>query len=438
MPCSPSWTRSSPELAPCRAWARAGSDDVRVSRLTVYNALAAVNAANAWHSFDRRSYGSVASFAAGWPTSELPLQALGAHVAANALGARAWRGRTAPVDAALAAGTAITLLALHRVARGSSAVYDAALRDGLGADYRDRVVQLKFPGADAATARTPGVLRMMRIRRRFAHDHDISYGPARKANMLDVWRRDDLPRDAAAPVLLQLPGGAWTIGNKQAQAYPLMSHLAERGWVCVAINYRLSPRHRWPAHIVDVKRAIAWLRENIAEYGGDPGFIAVTGGSAGGHLTALAALTANDAQWQPGFEDADTTVQAAVPFYGEYDWTDRDGIGNHDLVRHLERLVTRTKLADNFELFDRASPTSRVHAGAPPFMLSHGVNDSLIPVEEARLFVSRLRAVSTAPVVYAELPHAQHAFDIFGSPRATAAAEAVARFLGVVYGEYRS
>ena len=70
-----------------------------------------------------------------------------------------------------------------------------------------------------------------------------------------------------------------------------MSHLAELGWVCVSINYRLSPKQSWPDHIVDVKRAIAWVEDNIADYGGDPEFIAVTGGSAGGHLSALAALT---------------------------------------------------------------------------------------------------------------------------------------------------
>ena len=70
-----------------------------------------------------------------------------------------------------------------------------------------------------------------------------------------------------------------------------MQHLAAKGWVCVAINYRLAPRDPFPAQIVDVKKAIAWIRENIASYGGDPDYIAITGGSAGGHLTALAALT---------------------------------------------------------------------------------------------------------------------------------------------------
>ena len=80
--------------------------------------------------------------------------------------------------------------------------------------------------------------------------------------------------------------------NKHEQALPLMNHLAARGWVCVAANYRLSPRATFPDHLIDLKRALAWIREHIAEFGGDPGFVAATGGSAGGHLSSLLSLTA--------------------------------------------------------------------------------------------------------------------------------------------------
>ena len=147
------------------------------------------------------------------------------------------------------------------------------------------------PRPDGATAKKPGAARMLRVYRDYAHDGDISYGEFGSRNHLDIWRRPDLDRSGRAPVLLQIPGGAWMVGNKRGQAHPLMSHLAELGWICVAINYRLSPRSTWPDHIVDVKRAIAWTKEHIAEYGGDPDWIAITGGSAGGHLSSLAALT---------------------------------------------------------------------------------------------------------------------------------------------------
>ena len=108
-------------------------------------------------------------------------------------------------------------------------------------------------------------------RRRYVEKTNVvSYGPHGRANLADIWRRRDLPRDGKAPVLVQVPGGAWVIGMRRPQAYPLMSHLVARGWVCVSIDYRVSPMHTWPEHIVDVKRALAWVKENIADYGGDP------------------------------------------------------------------------------------------------------------------------------------------------------------------------
>jgi acetyl esterase/lipase len=274
---------------------------------------------------------------------------------------------------------------------------------------------------------------MLRIYRDYVHDADISYGEYGRANHLDLWRRPDLNPDAKAPVLFQIPGGAWTTGNKRGQAHPLMSHLAELGWVCVAINYRHSPRNTWPDHIIDVKRALAWVKTHIAENGGDPDFVAITGGSAGGHLSSLAALTPNDLRFQPGFEDADTRVQAAVPFYGVYDFTRIEDAMHPSMPELLERMIIKQPHTTNLQSYIDASPVSHVSADAPPFFVLHGRNDSLVPVEQARSFVAKLRGVSTQPVVYAELPFAQHAFDMLGSVRAAHAAIAVEQFLAEIY-----
>ena len=163
---------------------------------------------------------------------------------------------------------------------------------------------------------------------------------AARRHRLDVYKHPDA--GPGAPVLLQIHGGAWVIGNKNQQGLPLMYQLAARGWVCVATNYRLSPRATWPAQILDCKRALAWVRANIAEYGGDPDYVVVTGGSAGGHLSTLLALTPNDPQFQPGFEEVDTHVRAMVPFYGVYDWTNRFGQrGKRDGLRARARAHDR-------------------------------------------------------------------------------------------------
>ena len=97
------------------------------------------------------------------------------------------------------------------------------------------------------------------------------------AQVLDVWRRKDLPTQPA-PVLVFVPGGAWVHGrSRMLQGSALMSRLAEQGWVCLAIDYRVSPHHRWPRHIIDVKTAIAWARANVDKFGGDRNFVAVAG-----------------------------------------------------------------------------------------------------------------------------------------------------------------
>jgi acetyl esterase/lipase len=141
-------------------------------------------------------------------------------------------------------------------------------------------------------------------------------------------------------------------------------------------------------------------------------------------------LTANDPEYQPGFEDADTTLQAAVPVYGVYDFTNRLGTM---LVRFrrqmLEPMIMKAFLDEEPEKFHRASPIDRVHPDAPPFLIVHGDRDTLAPVEDARLFAERLRETSRSEVVYAELPGAQHAFDIFASPRTARMLDGTLRFL---------
>jgi acetyl esterase/lipase len=257
------------------------------------------------------------------------------------------------------------------------------------------------------------------------------WGDGNRRHRLDIYRSRVAP-PSAAPVIVYIHGGAWIIGEKREQGKPMMFELVARGWVCVSINYRLSPKATWPDHIVDAKRAVAWVKEHIGEYGGDPSFVAVSGGSAGGHLSALLALSAGDPAFQPGFEEADTTVQACAPFYGVMDLTgspDDSGRYARGLVKLLETRVMKTTVAERPELFRDASPTFRVRPDAPPFFVLHGRNDTLVPVPVARTFVERLREVSGAPVAYAELPLAQHAFDVLASLRCQATTSAVADFL---------
>ncbi len=402
---------------------------LRRPRPVLRAALEVVNAANGVRPLGREGYVTLPVFAFGWPTTEVAPLYLGASVLDAAR--RGLRGDFAGRRGKFALGLTglawgLLGLIMYRDAR-SSPPLESALREALGDDYAS------VTAVAQARRRHGGVIATGLTRRRYVErTSTVRYGPHGRANLADIWRRDDLPRDGRAPVVLQVPGGAWSIGMHRPQGYPLMSHLAERGWICVSMAYRVSPRHTWPDHIVDVKRALAWIKENIAQYGGDPDFVAITGGSAGGHLAALAALTPGDPRYQPGFEAADTSVVAAVPLYGRYDWFTTEGAGRKEFIAFLQKFVVKKPFAANRQVYLDASPITRIRPDAPPFFVLHGTDDSLIPVIEGREFVEALRAVSTSTVAYAEMPHAQHAFDFYGSPRAHYTAEAVERFLSWV------
>ncbi len=410
------------------------TDDRAASWFLASSVIGAANTANARKPFARTGPVSVPSFFTGWITSEMPLHAIAWQALATLLfvrrGAlRRFRGWVALV---LSVASWSHLLRIWRVSTEAGEVYEAALVEGLGPDLAEGTLPKAAPAEEVLVRTRLAKGPLMTWRRDYVQSGKIAYGDAGRRNELDIWRHKDLPADGRAPVLLQVHGGAWIIGNKEQQAMPLMAHMADHGWICVSINYRLSPRATWPAHIVDVKRAIAWVKANIADYGGDPDFVCITGGSAGGHLSSLAALSPNQPAFQPGFEDADTSVAAAVPFYGVYDWINRDGTGRNDMEDVLARLVLKARRQDAPEVWEEASTMSWVGPQAPPFMVIHGTNDSLVPVEQARSFVAMLRAASAEPVVYAELPGAQHAFEVFDSARTLYTVGAVHRFLETI------
>jgi acetyl esterase/lipase len=217
---------------------------------------------------------------------------------------------------------------------------------------------------------------------------NLRYGPARRGNRLDVY----LPRrhrGTRAPVLVYFHGGGFRMGSKMLGAHPLLYRLAARGWVCVSADYRLL-RAGYPDQLADTRAALAWARDNAQTYGGDPESIFVAGGSAGAHLAATAALSG-------------TQVSGVIGLYGYYGDVGRYGPGP-------------------------TSPQDCINPDAPPFLVVHGMLDTLVLRQDARGFVDHLRAISRQPVVYAELPGTQHSFDLFHSLRFHAVTDAIIRF----------
>lgn len=353
------------------------------------------------------------SFFASWITIEAaPYHLLVQVIATGLFGARgAFRTRPGRL------GLAVTLASWTGLA--------ISIRRSFAARAQIRDALRDLPSFEAGAVAGP-----VEVRRNI-----VFAEPAGRTLRLDVHLPAAPPAPGVRrPALLQVHGGGWIIGFKDRQGQLLMRQLAAHGWVCFNADYRLSPKATFPDHLVDVKTAIAWIREHADEYGIDPDFVAVTGGSAGGHLTALAALTQNDPSYQPGFEGADTSVQAAVPFYGVYDFTDRNGVWPAETIPwFLGPMVMKTTPEASPDLYAAASPIDQVRPDAPPFFVIHGDLDVLAPIEDARDFVHRLRAVSDQPVYFLELRGAQHAFETFASIRANAVVEAAARFLDAVW-----
>ena len=211
---------------------------------------------------------TVVSAAASCASSSLGLLQLAiGELLARSGGTRGWRGK---LGIAAHAASVAGLVAVYRTARRAGDVLDAALMQELGSDYRSSVREPFSHRPEAAPTSRQLMAPNMRVRRRYRSACDVSYGGFGLRNQLDVWKRSDFGADALTLVLFQVHGSAWTMGRKEGQGEPLMAHLAERGCACVTADYRLSPRATWPYHIVDVKRALAGTKANVAGLGGDP------------------------------------------------------------------------------------------------------------------------------------------------------------------------
>jgi acetyl esterase/lipase len=232
---------------------------------------------------------------------------------------------------------------------------------------------------------------------------NLSYGDAGRRNCLDLYRRR--AGGTGGPVLIHLHGGGFSLapGRKSFYARRLLFRLARQGWVCISANYRLAPAATFPDDLIDVKKVIAWARAHATEHGGDPDQIVLVGSSYGARLATLAGFTTNDPTLQPGFEQTDTSVAAVVGLYGYY--------GESDSRQSLP-----------------SSPFDYAGRGSPPLLIVHGDQDTLTPARTARTLAERAHRASANPVVYVELPGAQHSFDLLASIRFEAVIDGIEAF----------
>ena len=200
------------------------------------------------------------------------------------------------------------------------------------------------------------------------------------------------------PVAILVHGGGWSSGDKSQVYVPPAKLLTDANFTWFSIDYRLAPQHHWPAQIDDVRQAIRWVKQHAFEYKGDPERIALIGYSAGGHLAALAAVTADD----------DTKVQAAVILAGPTDLvavSERRG----GVTPALQNLFGRGPEIDDEAraILRDASPIKHLHADLPPFLSIHGMLDESVLYSQSENLKTRLDVLGV-PCELVTIPGAAH------------------------------
>ena len=290
--------------------------------------------------------------------------------------------------------------------------------------------------------------------------------------LCDIWQP---PENIAASglALIYLHGGAWYFLDKDLGTRPFFRHVCAQGHVIMDVAYRLAPETDLMGMVNDVKRAIAWMKENAGVYGIDPDRIVVGGGSAGGHLALMAAYTANDRQFTPKeLEGKDNSVRAVISFYGPCNLevmyyhtnqhlttrptpgspkkngpTQMPGwiikkMGNEYHRLSMDKGFANTNFAPLMgghpdecpEAYTLFSPITHVHSSCPPTLLIHGEHDVMAPVKTTYSLNTKLKENKVQTVMHI-LPQSDHAFDLQLpkiSPSAHNAIYDVERFLALM------
>jgi acetyl esterase/lipase len=239
---------------------------------------------------------------------------------------------------------------------------------------------------------------------------DVTYSvlPGFRPLVLDLYMPEG---SAAQPLVLFVHGGGWVAGNTRhsgalANFPAALAQLAAEGFVVASVEYRLSGEAPFPAALQDVRAALRYLRGNAQKYRIDGDSVAVWGGSAGGQLAALAALSCGDPTLdaQPAAAGSEC-VQGAAIWYGVFDFAPVvASSGETAANRYLG--CSGACDADNVR---RASPIRYVPADDPPFLLIHGEGDRTVDVSQSREIEAALRKAGVA-VESLYISHVDHSF----------------------------
>ena len=231
----------------------------------------------------------------------------------------------------------------------------------------------KKPGINPKPAPADATSNLYKVRIQF----DVPYqGDADPLQVADIYipLREDIEHAPKLPGVLVIHGGAWVAGDKRFDSGHARK-IAQQGYVVMAINYRLAPKHKHPAQVQDCRQALRWLHEHAQEYHMDQTALGVWGYSAGGHLAALLATDR---------KELDPPIRVCVAGGAPCDLS---------MIPEDSRVLagflggTRKRLAN---LYAEASPIEHVTQDDPPVLLFHGDADELVPIEYAKRMQKKL------------------------------------------------
>lgn len=235
-------------------------------------------------------------------------------------------------------------------------------------------------------------------------ERDIAYLPAGRTEKADLYLPANRAKEVRSPAVLMIHGGGWSSGTKSAQReFNIGTNLALNGYVGLSIDYALAEKGKvtWPQNLHDCKTAVRWLRKNADRLQIDPDRIGVIGGSAGGHLAAMVAVTNPNDKLEPAepYGEFSSQVKCAVDLYGPIDLTSRPSIS-----------MFGKSNAEAPELYKAASPTTYLDKNDPPILIMHGTADTTVPLQQSELFAAALKkaGIEHELVIVEGAPHTFH------------------------------
>ena len=233
---------------------------------------------------------------------------------------------------------------------------------------------------------------------------DVPYlGPNRKEKA-DFYLPKGIPAGQRVPAVVIIHGGGWSGGDKAAaRELNIGTNLALHGYVGMSINYKLSTDGKvtWPQNLHDCKTAVRWLRKNADRLQVNPDRIGVIGGSAGGHLSAMLAVTGPGDGLNPAepYGEFSCQVQCAVDLYGPAEL----------LQYHDVKMLGKT-IAEAPELYRAASPTAYADKNDPPILILHGTADTTVALKQSEIFAAALKQAGAEHelVIVEGAPHTFH------------------------------